>query len=170
MVVGAQNHLGIFRIENVDSVLTEGFIKSICQAIESQEFSDGKYVLENLIQSASSGFGPDSTKTRLWHSRFGNQCLCPNKEGVYSNFLRMVVLTNFRGFANHIGPKNRTSLDFELKDPSDSLNIYDFVNSLRKKIEAEHEDKRFEFQQDERWRNLMFFYFLFSEFYLKQYE
>ncbi|MEM6525053.1 MAG: hypothetical protein AAF693_14720 [Bacteroidota bacterium] len=84
------------------------------------------------------------------------------------NFLRLVVISNFRAFANIIGPKNRLPLDFDLVDPVDSLNIYDFVNNRRIEIEARYDDKRFEFQQDEEWRNLMFFYFLFSEFYLKR--
>ncbi|MEM9389448.1 MAG: hypothetical protein AAGA02_03180 [Bacteroidota bacterium] len=165
----AQDTLQIYSTSGTDSTLTTPFVKALCQSVITRARYKGKFELENLIVEAAANERPDSLKTVKWHSKYGNECMCPATEDFEQmNFLRLIVLSNFRDFANLIGPGNRVALDFNLLDSSDSLNIYDFVNTLRKSIESSYDDKRFEFQQDERWKNVMFFYFLFSEFYLKQ--
>ena len=78
--------------------------------------------------------------------------------------MRLVVQSNFRDFANIIGPNNRLSLNLELKDVNDQMTLLEYVNKRRIDIEKSYNDKRFEFQQDDEWRNIMFFYFLFSEY------
>jgi len=104
-------------------------------------------------------------KVKQWHSQYGMQCQCKEKDGFpKGDFLRQVVHSNFKSFANRVGPKNDLSLDLSLKSPIDSLTIYEYVNKERKRLEAKHNDQRFEFQKDEDWRKIMFFYFLFSEF------
>ena len=165
----AQDTLQIYSTNGTDSALTAQFVKALCQSVITRAKYKGKFELENLIVKASANESPNSLKIVKWHGKYGNECICPaTKDFEQMNFLRLIVLSNFRDFANLIGPRNRVPLDFNLQDSSDSLNIYDFVNTLRKSIEFSYDNKRFEFQQDDQWKNVMFFYFLFSEFYLKQ--
>ncbi len=163
----AQN---IYTVEQGDSTLSPSFVTTICAAARNHmETEPGKpHLLEQLIlNAAEADFNQESTssKTYSWHSKYGKEIFCP-ATGTYpaGNFLRQVVYSDFRDFANIIGPKNRLALNLLQQDPYDSLNMFDFVDERRLEIEASHKNKRFEFQQDETWRNIMFFYFLFSEY------
>ncbi|MEM7106843.1 MAG: hypothetical protein AAF519_01365 [Bacteroidota bacterium] len=116
--------------------------------------------MEFLVSLTSANLKPDSSRNLQWHRRYGNPCIYPATDSYREmNFLRLVLTSNFSAFANSIGLKNRLPLDFNWVDPGDPLHIYDFVNHLRKKIEASYDNKRFEFQQDEGCRNTMFFFF-----------
>ncbi len=169
---GQINSLDIYVTVDNDSVLTTAFVKKLCRATrEHIRLDNGQMEVEKLILEAVGiklGDTLQSQKSFKWHQRFGNQCHCEkNKHFPEGNFLRQMVWSNYRQFANIIGSHNRLPLDLNLKDSQDGRTIYEFINSLRLELEAKHDDRRFEFQQDEEWRNVMFFYFLFSEYSIK---
>ncbi|UII29983.1 hypothetical protein LVD17_16925 [Fulvivirga ulvae] len=161
----------VYAINAGDSTLSEKFIEAICLAARTKSGSDRPGLPSHLealiILAAGTGYhdADQSQKSLRWHRKFGNSCYCSGSckfpEG---NILRQVVHADFREFANIVGPNNRLSLDLLQPDATDGLNIFEYINKERIDIEASHNDKRFEFQQDERWKNLMFFYFLFSEY------
>jgi len=163
----AQN---IYTVQKGDSALTMSFIESACAAARKHiETEPGKpFLLEQLILNASgASFKKENTasKTFTWHSKYGAQIQCTaTNDYPAGNFLRQIVYSGFRDFANIVGPKNRLSLNLHQKDPYDSLSLFEFVDEHRIEIENRHKNNRFEFQQDEEWRNIMFFYFLFSEY------
>lgn len=160
----------IYIINNGDSTLSPKFVKSMCIAARNHlETEPGKpFLLEQLILDASgASFNQENTpnKTLPWHSKFGGDILCESSDKYPAgNFLRQIVYSGYRDFANIIGPKNRLSLNLHQKDSYDSLSMFEFVDKHRIEIEKRHNNNRFEFQQDEEWRNIMFFYFLFSEY------
>ncbi len=156
-------------IYNKDSSLTKEFVTELCIAARNKtRTKKGHSYLEQLINRAIHTFQQDSTQqisSLKWHKKFASQCCCEKtKTFEEGDFIRQVVQSNFREFANIIGPNNRLSLHLSSKDPRDGFNIFEYVNSKRISLEEKHKNKRFEFQQDEEWRNIMFFYFLFSEF------
>ncbi|ELR73617.1 hypothetical protein C900_02702 [Fulvivirga imtechensis AK7] len=162
---------GIYKIKNGDSTLAPTFIKALCKAAREKTGADNPgtpSTLESLvIMAAGTGYLDEDQpeKSMRWHSKFGSQCQCEaTEEFPAGDFLRQVVHSNYRDFANLVGPNNRLSLDLSLKGPNDDLTIFDYINQIRIDIEASHDNRRFEFQQDEAWRNIMFFYFLFSEY------
>lgn len=161
----------IYQVKNGDSTLAPAFVKALCKAAREKTGANNPgfpSTLESLIIIASGTGYLDSDqpqKSFRWHSKLGRQCQCEATEGFPAgDFLRQMVHSNYRDFANIVGPNNRLSLDLSLKDPNDGLTIFEYINKTRIDIEASHDDKRFEFQQDETWRNIMFFYFLFSEY------
>lgn len=162
----------IYEITGNDSILTAAFIKKICRAIKQKgKLDNGQMEAESLILKAADVSTKDTiqaTKSIAWHNKYGNQCYCEAKDDfLEGNFLRQMVYADFRRFANIIGLHNRLPLDLTLKDSKDGRTIYKFINDLRLELEAGHDNRRFEFQQDEEWRNVMFFYFLFSEYSIK---
>lgn len=161
----------IYLVRANDSTLSKKFIQEICKAARTRSgdnntngFSD----LEALIIMAANTGPTDSTKAakaKKWHTRFGKYCQCDAHENFpKGDFLRQVVHSNYRSFANKVGPYNELSLDLNLRSPIDDLTIYEYINQERIRLEAKHDNRRFEFQQDEEWRNTMFFYFLFAEY------
>lgn len=153
------------------TVLSQKFINEICSAARNKTGADDLVTatyLEQLIVMAAGTSLDDSlkaTKAKRWHSKYGPYCQCKATEKYpEGDFLRQVAHSNFRSFANKVGPKNDLSLDLSLKSPLDGLTIYEYINKERIRLEAKHHDRRFEFQQDEEWKDMMFFYFLFSEF------
>ncbi|QSE96933.1 hypothetical protein [Fulvivirga lutea] len=150
--------------------LTDQFVASLCDAARNPPPSDqlAPSKLELLIiQAAGTEFQAEdqAAKSLEWHKKYAEQCYCSQTEKFEKGgILRQVVQSNFREFANIVGPNNRLSLYLEFKDPHDGMTILEYINNKRISIEKAHDDKRFEFQQDEEWRNIMFFYFLFSEF------
>ncbi len=159
-----------YPIYNSKNQLSEQFINSLCKAARTKETinTTSTSLLEVLISEA---VGIDYKKEELpevsfkWFTKYGDQCFCPTfEEFEGGNLLRLVVQSNFRDFANIIGPNNRLPLNLELKDVNDQMTLLEYVNKRRIDIEKSYDDKRFEFQQDEEWRNIMFFYFLFSEY------
>lgn len=153
-----------------DSSLTPYYIDNVCQAVRSHEESEKLAIsrLEELILTAAGTSRIDSnssSKTLRWHKKFGSQLICDSTKN-YPNgsFLEQMVLSNFREFANLIGPNNHLTLETHIEKPDHPDNLFNFVDSLRLELEARHDNRRFEFQQDEAWRNIMFFYFLFSEY------
>jgi len=160
----------IYIVENGDSVLTKKFITEACEAARYPlDPLPGKpFLLEQLILKASnSTFKSDSTpvKTNRWFKHHGQQCHCEADEKYPAgNLLRQVVLSDYREFANIIGPNKRLALDLYVKDKADGLNIFQFVDKKLQLIEGSHDNDREAFQKDEKWKNIMFFYFLFSEY------
>ncbi|MEL7001870.1 MAG: hypothetical protein AAFN93_03950 [Bacteroidota bacterium] len=168
---GQVEEKNVYIVQGNDSSLSRMFIQELCQAARTKSGWDANFSrsdLETLILMAAGTDLQDSlkaTKTKKWHSKFGRQCQCGEQlEFPKGDFLRQVVHSNFRAFANRVGPNNDLALDLTQKSPVDNLTIYQYVNKERKRLEAKHHDLRFEFQQDEEWRNIMFFYFLFAEF------
>lgn len=154
-----------------NSKLSAKFVDALCDAARKARESDNSFApseLEALIIMAASTGMDDSLKAdkvKRWHARYGRQCQCEaSKNFPKGSFLRQVVHSNYRSFANKVGPRNELPLNLSLKGPHDDLTIYEYINQERIRLEAKHHDKRFEFQQDEDWRNIMFFYFLFSEY------
>lgn len=165
-----QAHGQIYTIKNGDSILSAAFVTQLCHAARypKETKTGGPEKLEQLILSASNAdFNEENTpsKTFRWHNQFGNQAYC-KADDTYppGNFIRQAILSNYRDFANIIGPKNRLTLNLKLKDPHDHLNIFEFVDKRIAQLEEKHDNRRFEFQQDKEWQNMMFFYFLFSEY------
>lgn len=152
-----------------DSTLTSEFIRELCEAARTKA-GEGKApsYLEQLINKAAGTYYKDSNQHTLslkWHKKYAVECMCEEKKKFErGDFIRQTVQSNFREFANIIGPNNRLALDLSFRDPIDSLNVFDYVNAKRIALEEKHKNQRFEFQQDKKWRNIMFFYFLFSEF------
>ena len=162
--------LGQLKIYTSENTLSLQFINEICNAARNKE-GEGKLgasQLEKLISEAAGTFYTDSLQPILsfkWHKKYASQCICEKTEEYErGDILRQIVQSNFRKFANLVGPNNRLALDISFKDPVDSLTIREYVNQKRIALERKHHDRRFEFQQDEEWRNIMFFYFIFSEF------
>ncbi|MEQ8925030.1 MAG: hypothetical protein RLO81_04410 [Fulvivirga sp.] len=157
-------------IYETEGTLSEDFITALCHYSRNPpaDSESAPTPLERLILRATgTEFKSEDQpiKSLAWHKKFAEQCYCTETvEFEQGDFLRQVVQSNFREFANIIGPNNRLSLYLEFKDPNDGMNILEYVNHKRIAIEKRYDDKRFEFQQDEEWRNIMFFYFLFSEF------
>lgn len=169
LTLSAHGQLEI-NIYDAKGKLTNEFINELCIAAREHTGNEdaGPSKLEELINYAAGAIYNEKDQPLLsykWHTKYGVQCYCEGttkfKKG---DIIRQVVQSNYREFANIIGPNNRLSLNLELIDPNDSLTVLEYVNQERKRLEKEHNDKRFEFQQDEEWRNIMFFYFLFSEF------
>ncbi|MTI38738.1 hypothetical protein [Fulvivirga lutimaris] len=159
-----------YPIYKTTNQLSPQFINALCQAARTKQKVDNSFTsqLEVLISEAA-GINYKSEElpetSFKWFTKYGDQCHCPSDENFEEgNILRQVVQANFREFANIIGPNNRLSLNLEMKDAKDGLTLLEYVNKCRIDIEKSHNDKRFEFQQDEEWRNIMFFYFLFSEY------
>ncbi len=150
--------------------LTTNFLQALCDAAVDpvHRGGTGASYLEKLINTAAGTYHLDSLQpvaTKNWHSKFASELRCPAyNDFPESNFLRLIVETNYRDIANLIGPKNRLSLDLTHRDTKDSLTIFDYINRRRIQLEKKHNDRRFEFQQDQEWKNIMFFYFLFSEY------
>jgi hypothetical protein len=150
--------------------LSPQFISAICTAARTKQKTANSFVTElEVLISEAAGIKYKSEElpeiSFKWFTKYGSQCHCPSDENFEEgNILRQVVQADFRGFANIIGPNNRLSLNLEMKDAKDGLTLLEYVNKKRIDIEKSHNDKRFEFQQDEEWRNIMFFYFLFSEY------
>lgn len=150
--------------------LSQEFIQEVCRAASDPTLrpSTGPSYLEKLINRAAGTSYKDSLQpefVRKWHAKYAKGLTCPATDFFSGgDFLRLVVTTNFREFANLVGPTNRLPLDLSFVDPKDSLTIFEFVNQKRIHLEEKHHGKRFEFQQDEEWKNIMFFYFLFSEY------
>lgn len=167
----SQQVTNIYVAQNGDSTLSPAFVKALCEAARTKA-GEGNVgvptVLESLIISAADTeymHKEQPGKSLRWHRKYGSQCYCEATDRYSAgSFLRQVVHSNFREFANIVGPNNRLSLDLTIPDPNDHLTIMEYINKTRIDLEASHQDKRFEFQQDERWRNIMFFYFLFSEY------
>jgi len=160
----------IYTVITGDSILSAPFVTKICHAARYHEEKEagGPEKLEQLILEASNAdFNGKNTprKTFKWYNKFGNQAYC-KADDTYpaGNFIRQAILSNYRDFANIIGPKNRLTLNLKLKDSHDNLNVFEFVDKRIAQLEEKHDNRRFEFQQDEEWQNMMFFYFLFSEY------
>ena len=159
-----------YPIYNTKGQLSSQFINAICQAARSKQKISNSFVTElEVLISEAAGINHKSEElpevSFKWFTKYGKQCHCAaDKNFEEGNVLRQVVQADFREFANIIGPNNRLSLNLDLKDEKDGLTILEYVNKRRIDIEKSHSDKRFEFQQDDAWRNIMFFYFLFSEY------
>lgn len=160
----------VYTINSGDSTLSEKFVKALCQAARTKSGSERPGLPSDLealiVLAAGTGYydSDQPQKSLRWHNQYGSSCRCPASEDFPAgSILRQVVHANFREFANIVGPNNRLSLDL-LQTDADGLNIFEYINKLRMEIEASHNDKRFEFQQDEKWKDIMFFYFLFSEY------
>lgn len=160
----------IYIIKSGDSTLSPQFVAALCKAARLEtlddEFPPGP-LEEIIIRAAGTAYmDPDQpVKSLQWHKRFGKECYCEAK-GKYpaGDILRQVVYSNYRKFADIVGPRKRLPLDLNLRDPNDNLTIYEYIDEKRMKLEAKHDNKRFEFQKDEEWRNIMFFFFIFSEY------
>ncbi|MBL6445230.1 hypothetical protein JMN32_02850 [Fulvivirga sp. 29W222] len=160
----------VYDITPTDSTLSEKFVEALCKAARTRS-GEGRPGLPSdlealIVLAAGTGFSDHDQpqKSLSWHQKFGRYCHCKSTdEFPAGSFLRQAVNANFREFANIVGPNNRLSLDL-LQTDADSLNIFEYINKQRIDIEASHNNKRFEFQQDEKWKNIMFFYFLFSEY------
>lgn len=166
----AQSNDPIYHIKRGDSTLSEAFVNELCTAARYPETNptDENTKLEELILKAAGTSYSDSlssVKTNKWYLKYGLNVSCP-ADSLFpqGNFLRQVVHSNFREFANLIGPNRALELNVLAKTDADNLSLYEYTNELRKVLEAKHDNRRFEFQQDEEWRNIMFFYFLFSEY------
>lgn len=165
------NDAEIYNYNNSTKILSQKFINALCKAARNQKNIDDPLApseLEALIVMAAETGTDDSLKSkkvRNWHSKYGNSCQCPaTKKYPAGDFLRQVVHSNNRSFANRVGPNNDLPMDLTLQSPADGLTIYEYINKERIRLEAKHHDLRYEFQKDQDWRDLMFFYFLFSEY------
>ncbi len=150
--------------------LTTAFVAKLCAAARYKIGVEkiGPTDLESdIIFAAGTIYGAEDQAelSFKWHTKYGSQCQCPaNGEFEAGDILRQVVNSNFREFANIIGPKNRLPLDLSLKDPVDGMTILEYINNQRVLLEKKHDNDRSKFQEDIKWRNIMFFYFLFSEY------
>ncbi|MTI20117.1 hypothetical protein E1176_03720 [Fulvivirga sp. RKSG066] len=153
-----------------DSTISPQFIKTLCHTVRyDHEMKPGSPLpTEKLILVASGAhYKREETPeiSKRWHNQHGAEIYCEVDENYPAgDFLRQIILSNNRDFANIVGPKNRLSLDLEVKDPRDQLNIYEFIDQQLAIVEDRYDNDRAQFQQDEGWRNMMFFYFLFSEY------
>lgn len=160
----------VYTIKSGDSTLTEKFVEALCHAARTKSGAERPGLPSDLealiVLAAGTGYmdNDQPQKSLRWHQKFGKECYCTaTEEFPAGSILRQVVHADFREFANIVGPNNRLTLDLWQTDP-DGLNIFEYINKQRISMEARYDDKRFEFQQDEKWRNIMFFYFLFSEY------
>lgn len=160
----------VYIIQSGDSTLSKKYVAALCIAARTKAGAERPGLPSDLealiVLAAGTGYmdADQPAKSLKWHRKFGQQCYCNATENYpEGSILRQVVHSNFREFANIVGPNNRLSLDLQQTDP-DGLNIFEYINKQRIDIEASYDNKRFEFQQDEKWRNIMFFYFLFSEY------
>ncbi|MDX1629283.1 MAG: hypothetical protein R3345_11325 [Fulvivirga sp.] len=169
IVVFPLNAQSIYKINDGDTVLAKSFINELCAAARNQqENKTGPTKFEKLILQAANTHRKaplSGTKTQKWHSQYADQIYCEANDNYPAGGLaRQLIYSNNRSLANLIGPKNRLALDLTHKDPQDSLNVFQFIDRELARLEARHDNRRFEFQQDKDWRNMMFFYFLFSEY------
>ncbi|MTI28356.1 hypothetical protein [Fulvivirga kasyanovii] len=160
----------VYTVTSGDSTLSKKFIKALCEAARTKSGAERPGLPSDLealiVLAAGTGYNDadQPQKSLKWHEKYGSSCYCPaSKNFPEGSILRQVVHANFREFANIVGPNNRLTLDL-LQTDADGLNIFEYINKRRMEIEASHNDKRFEFQQDEQWKDVMFFYFLFSEY------
>lgn len=150
--------------------LTAAFVAKLCSAARYQLGVEniGPTELENdILFAAGTTYGAEDVAelSLKWHTKYGNQCQCPaNDDFEAGDILRQMVNSNFREFANIIGPKNRLPLNLALKDPVDGMTILEYINNQRVLLEKKYNNDRSKFQEDLKWRNIMFFYFLFSEY------
>ena len=124
--------------------------------------------LEQLINEAAGthrGDSLQSQKTLSWDRRHIHALYCA-AEGRHEagDLIRQAIKSDFREFANIIGPNRHLTLDLFAPDPHDSLNSFEYIDARRQLYEARHNNDRAKFQQDEDWRKIMFYYFLFSEY------
>lgn len=160
---------GEIKVYQSDSSLTQDFIEEVCSAARNKTGSgdpNNASELEKLLnKAAGTEFkAPGQTnKLGAWWKEYAHQIHCRKEKGFpEGGLLRQIVFADFRSFANHIGPNGRLALDLELKDPVDSLTILEFVTKEREKIESEY--PREEFQKNNTWKKLIFYYMLFTEY------
>jgi len=168
---GGVEYLKPYRIVNGDSLLTEEFVKQLCLSLREKSESMPGYPsyfeqLLNLAAGAHYRFQTQRARVLDWWKTFTNQCVCQRQGNKFpeGGLLKQLVHADFRDLANIIGPNGRLTLDLEMPDPVDGLDILSYVKKTRSEREARFDNNRKRFQNDETWKTMSFFLMLFTEY------
>ncbi len=162
----------IYIIENGDSSLNETFVAQLCEAARTHANSDDPNVpsdFERLLNAgAGTEFKAEGQKEKVfnWWTRFGSDCHCEKQKRKFpaGNVLRQVVHSDFRAIVNYLGPHGRLSLNLQMPDSEDGLNILQWVTQQRDVVQEKYNNERLRFQKDKNWRRIIFYYMLFTEY------
>jgi len=168
---GGVEYLKPYRNVSDDSLLTDEFVKQLCLSLREKPESRPGYPsyfeqLLNLAAGAHYRFPTQRAQVSGWWKRFSHQCVCQKQRNKFpeGGLLKQIVHADFRDLANIIGPNGRLTLDLEIPDPVDGLDILSYVKRARNEREAYFENNRKRFQNDETWKTMTFFLMLFTEY------
>ena len=168
---GDVEYLKPYRIVNGDSLLADEFVRQLCLSLQEKSGSMASYPsyfeqLLNLAAGAHYRFPTQRAKVLAWWKRFSNQCVCQRQRNKFpeGGLLKQIVHADFRDLANIIGPNGRLTLDLEITDPVDGLDILSYVIKVKDEREAHFENNRKRFQNDGTWKTMIFFMMLFTEY------
>ena len=136
------------KVYQADSSLSNEFVTALCDASRHRTMVAGGNItyLEQLINEAAGthrGDSLQSQKTLSWHKRHIHALYCA-AEGRHEagDLIRQAIKSDFREFANIIGPNRHLTLDLFAPDPHDSLNSFEYIDTRRQLYEARHNNDR----------------------------